>query len=192
MSADPDHPSWHRFLKGLRAFVARRVPEQDADDVVQEVLLRLHQGAAGLRDAKRAEAWVFTIARRTIADFYRARRPTSEEEVDQLAASLPDEPGSFATFPGDHSVHEEVLSWLRPMAEELPEKYRQALILADFEGLKQREVATRLGLSLSGAKSRVQRARTMLAGALEACCEVELGPDGRAVDFLRRDCACDC
>jgi RNA polymerase sigma-70 factor (ECF subfamily) len=61
----------------------------------------------------------------------------------------------FASFGGDHSVHEEVLSWLRPMAEELPEKYRQALVLADFEGLTQRQVAESLDLSLSGAKSRV-------------------------------------
>jgi RNA polymerase sigma-70 factor (ECF subfamily) len=194
-TAHPASDHWQPFVAGLRAFVARRVPARDAEDVAQEVLLRLHQSAAGLRDASRAEAWVYAIARRTIADHFRARRPTDElgDEAEALAAdgeAAAAQRRGFASFPGDHSVHEEVLSWLRPMAEELPEGYRRALLLADFEGLTQRQVADRLGLSLSGAKSRVQRARRMLGEELRRCCEVEIGADGTVVDFRRRRCEC--
>lgn len=175
--------------------MARRVPAQDADDVAQDVLLRLHQNADRLRDVSRAEAWVYAVARRAIADYFRSRRPLHDlgDEVEELTA--PGGAGSeplpgFATFQGDHSVHEEVLSWLRPMAEELPEGYRRALVLADFEGLPQRQVAARLGLSLSGAKSRVQRARRMLGEAVRRCCELEIDGDGTVVDFSRRGCEC--
>ncbi|MEM7481261.1 MAG: sigma-70 family RNA polymerase sigma factor [Acidobacteriota bacterium] len=188
----PDEASWQPFVAGLRRFVAGRVPALDAEDVAQEVLLRLHQRAHTLRDTARAEAWVYGVARRVIADHYRARKvPLSEgEDLERLELPLPADAPSLASFEGDHSVHEEVLTWLRPLAEELPEKYRRALVLADFEGRTQREVAAELGLSLSGAKSRVQRARSMLGDALARCCQVEMGPDGRAVDFLRRECAC--
>lgn len=180
---------WMPFVEALRAFVARRVPSADAEDVAQDVLLRLHQGAAELRDASRAEAWVYGVARRAIADYYRRRRPPgSELEAEELADPNPVELRGFADFAGAHDVHEEVLSWLRPMAEDLPPMYRDPLILADFEGRTQRQVAEELGLSLSGAKSRVQRARAMLGDLLRRCCEIELGPEGRAVDFERRQC----
>ncbi len=196
-TAHPAGDHWQPFVDGLRAFVARRVPARDADDVAQEVLLRLHQQASTLRDAGRAEAWVYGIARRAIADHYRGRRTPLDQgaALGDDAEALPagdggGEPRGFASFPGDHSVHEEVLSWLRPLADELPPAYREALVLADFEGATQREVADRLGLSLSGAKSRVQRARRLLGEHLRRCCELEIDADGTVVDFRRRACAC--
>ena len=183
--------AWEPFLGGLRAFVARRVPRQDSDDVTQEVLLRLYQGQSSLRQPTRAEAWIYGIARRTIADYYR-RRPALEaagSDGHDLPAEATGTRG-FATFAGDHDPHEEVLSWLRPMVDELPDLYREALLAADFEGKTQRQIAEELGMSLSGVKSRVQRARALLGENLHRCCEVALGDDGRVVDFHRRSCDC--
>ena len=183
-------PVWHPFFDGLHAFVVRRVPTGEANDVLQDILLRLHRAASTLRDDQRAEAWVYGVARRTISDFYRKRGAAAGDVVSADDEADPDAtpPENLALFDGDHAVHEEVLSWLRPMAEELPETYRRALIMADFEGRTQQEVADALGLSLSGAKSRVQRARTMLGDAVRSCCEVEFGPDARASAFRRLGC----
>ena len=186
-------PSWSHFVDGLRTFIGRRVPAQDADDVAQDTLLRIHKSASALRDPERVQAWVYSVARHAIADYYRTHR--SVEVADALELESMADPSAgvaekLATFRGDHSVHEEVLTWLRPTAEELPEAYREALILADFEGRPQREVAEILGLSLPGAKSRVQRARRLLAAELERCCSVELGDDGRVEDFRRNSCDC--
>jgi len=55
------------------------------------------------------------------------------------------------------------------MIEQLPEKYRVAIRLSEVEGAQQ-DVADRLGLSLSGAKSRIQRGRLLLKGVLVQCC----------------------
>lgn len=177
-------------MSGLRRFVAHRVPPAHADDVAQDVFVRLHQAPA-LRDSARVESWVYGIARRAVADHYRqcGREPAS---VDVEAADpAPVVPENLTPYGGGHSVHEEVLSWLRPMAQALPEPHRQALLMADVEGYPQQEVADALGLTLSGAKSRVQRARLALGRALRACCDVEFGPDGRASAFRRRAaCAC--
>lgn len=186
-------PSWTHFADGLRAFVARRVPAMDAEDVAQEALLRMHKSASSLRDPHRVQAWVYSVARHAIADYYRAHR--SVEVADSIELDSVADPDSgiaerFGSFNGDHSVHEEVLTWLRPTAEELPEGYREALLLADFEGKTQREVADTLGLSLPGAKSRVQRARRLLASQLEHCCSVELGAEGQVEDFKRNSCDC--
>lgn len=178
---------WRTFAEGVRAFVRRRVPPAEADDIVQDLFLRIHENVASLRGEERVQAWIYTLARRTIADFYRrrARRP------DAASAALPD---TLAAHDGVHDVHEEVLSWLRPMIGALPEAYAAPLRWADVDGLPQQEIADRLGLSLSGAKSRVQRARQKLGDVLADCCAVEFGPEGRAVGFYRHrpthDAAC--
>jgi RNA polymerase sigma-70 factor (ECF subfamily) len=188
---EDDRPVWRPFVDGLRTFIAGRVPEADAEDVLQDTLVRLHEAADSLRDADRAESWVFSIARRAIADHYRDEERRPVDGPSGAADDVADDPSptldNLANYDGAHDVHEEVLSWLRPMAEALPEMYRRPLVMADFEGHKQKEVADELGLSLSGAKSRVQRARTKLRERLQACCEVEFGPEGRAVAFRRRD-----
>ena len=171
------------------------MPATDTDDVIQDALLRLHEASDSLRDADRAEAWVFSIARRTIADFYRERERKPEEqpmgrEAEQVGdEAVPTE--NLAGYDEDHDVHEEVLSWLRPMAEELLEKYRRPLVMADFEGHTHEEVAEDLGLSRSGATSRIRRARAKLRERLRRCCEVEFGLDGRAVAFRRREQRCE-
>lgn len=185
--------SWRPFIDGLRAFLARRLPAQEVEDVLQDVLVRIHKGSSSLRDTGRAESWVFGIARRAVADFYRARAATLEKEdleaAGEAAATGAPERG-FGRFGGAHSVHEEVLSWLEPLARTLPPGYREPLLMADFQGRPQAEVARELGLSLSGAKSRIQRARKMLRRELRRCCHVHLGADGRVIDFQRRSCDC--
>jgi len=177
-----DRP-WHAFAAQLRGFVATRVPAQDVDDVTQDVMLRIHKGLGSLRESHRAESWVYGIARRAIADYFRERGRRLRRETD-LDSGDPAGP-----LPGP-DAHEEVIGWMRPFAESLPDGYREALLMADFEGRTQRDVATRLGLSLSGAKSRVQRARRMLGEQLRACCELHFGTDGRVTDYERRACRC--
>jgi RNA polymerase sigma-70 factor (ECF subfamily) len=199
----PDTPAvvtteiWSRFRAGLLAFLLRRLPSQaDAEDVLQDVFVRIHEGAERLHHPERVQAWVFAIARRAVADFYRAR----SRRPDLLPADPADEPtvepvnAGITPHRGAHDVHDEVLSWLAPLVEALPNGYREAVCLADVEGLTQQAVADRLGLSLSGAKSRVQRGRVLLGDLLHACCEVEFGPDGRAVEYRPRTqrCESDC
>lgn len=189
---------WNRFSDHVRNFVRRKVSDRkDAEDVLQDIFMRIHRGLPGLESRERLQSWVFGIARRALADYYRKKNREREEPV---GAELPADAGAgadadtdtetghpvtLAEFEGEHDVHEEVLSWLIPMIEELPEKYREPLKMADVKGIKQQEIADRLGLSLSGAKSRVQRAREKLGEVLAACCAVEFGEAGRAVSYRK-------
>jgi RNA polymerase sigma-70 factor (ECF subfamily) len=174
------------FTDGVRRFVSSRVPSGDVADLLQDVFLRAHEAPGRLRDEGRTEAWLVAIARNAISDYYRrrSRQPLSSTEIVELAdPAAPNE--NLSPYAGEHDVHEEVMSWLRPTAEELPEPYRTALIKSDFELVSQRELAHHLRLSESGVKSRVQRARAMLADAIRKCCEIQFSRDGRAVAFRR-------
>jgi RNA polymerase sigma-70 factor (ECF subfamily) len=75
------------------------------------------------------------------------------------------------------------------MIEELPDEYQVALRLTELEGLTQQELAARTGLSLSGAKSRVQRGRKMLREMLLACCHFEFDRHGKVIDYYP-ECQC--
>jgi RNA polymerase sigma-70 factor, ECF subfamily len=159
----------------VRRFVARRVPADVVDDLTQDVFLRMHEHASELRDVNLLAPWLFRIARNAIVDTHRKARPM--------------EPFEDASVEEDASenLNEEVASWLVPMLSILPEEYREALRLTEIEGLSQKELAERLGITLSGARSRVQRGRQLLEDVLRACCTLEIDARGNITACTLRD-----
>ncbi len=167
----------------LLRFFMRRVDEASAHDLRQETFLRLHRELPALGDEEHIAAWTFRVARNLLIDHHRRQRPAVP--VDPDAHADDEEP-----LPDDE-VSAEVAQWLPAFMATLDEPTRQALVLAELEGLTQREVAERLGLSTSGAKSRVQRGRHKLREALEACCEIERDVRGHDTDYKPREgCSC--
>lgn len=173
---------WKEFAGPLERFIARRVGDaQDAEDLLQDVFLRAHVAFDTVEDRKRLRPWLYRIASNAIADHHRRKRfPTHH--------GIPNEPAKEETVLGN--LNGEVLSCLSSVVQELPEGYRRALTLADLEGRTQREVAEELGLSLSGAKSRVQRARRKLGAALRSCCRFELDRLGNVLGYAPRGESC--
>lgn len=166
---------WIEHRSRLRSYIARRVREHEAvDDILQDVLLKAHTGLHAVRSGGSLTAWLYRIASNAIADHYRGQKP-SEEISDELPAPEA-EPNYVA----------ELASCLQPLIDDLPETYRAPLVLSEIEGLTQQEVADRLGLSLSGAKSRVQRGREKLRQRLFECCNIETGKNG-IVGYELRD-----
>ncbi|MCA9877696.1 MAG: RNA polymerase sigma factor SigZ [Thermomicrobiales bacterium] len=186
---------WAEFGTRLRAFIARRVEDDaDADDILQEVFLRVHLHADAVARRERLVAWLFQVTRRAIADYYRA--PARRHEL--LVGAPPDlelragRRGSWETE--DDAVTgeaaRELAHCLRPMVARLPPLYREAVTLIDLEGLPQREAARRAGLSLSGMKSRVQRGRGVLNQFMHECCQLETDAGGRVMDYQLRGGGC--
>ena len=172
---------WETFHAGLRRFILQRIPdEQSADDVLQETFLKIHTRIASLRDEDKLQSWMYQIARNAIADYYRQQKATVELPE---ALPVPDEP----VF--EDEVIKDLIPSVKAMVESLPATYREALILTEYEGLTQRELAQRLGLSFSGAKSRVQRAREKLKTMLLDCCHFEFDRLGKIIDYAP-NCAC--
>lgn len=173
---------WIEHKTRLRGYIAKRVRERDVvDDILQDVFLKAHASLHTVKSHGSLTAWLYRIAANAIADHHRGRKP-SEEISDELAAPEP-EPDYIA----------ELASCLQPLIADLPETYRLPLVLSKIEGLTQKEVATRLGLSLSGAKSRVQRGREKLRQRLFECCDIETGRHGiigYEVRDKKRGCGC--
>jgi RNA polymerase sigma-70 factor, ECF subfamily len=174
---------WEESRTRLKGFIDKRISnEADAEDVLQNVFFKIHQGAAQLKDPEKLYPWVFQTTRNAIIDYYRERKITADSSGDMF--------GEIAVEPSESDVEEEVLQWLEPMVGELPEKYREALLLTDIQGLTQKELSEKLDLSLSGAKSRVQRARDQLKDILLECCHLEFNRAGKIVEYKPRKGDC--
>src|SRR6266568_2402510 len=115
--------------------------------------------------------------------------PTTEKVWEEFNTGLkrfilkhvPDEPFD--------DVVSDLVPYVKKLVDNLPHDYRQALILTEYEGLTQRELAERLGISISGAKSRVQRAREKVKLMLLKCCHFQFDRLGRIIDY-EPNCAC--
>ena len=168
--------AWHEHEAELRGWLRHRLRNAtDAEDLLQDVFIKAMRQGQRFCAIVNARAWLYEVARNTLADRLRLARDTVElpnelsaavEEtaaaVDSLAACLP-----------------RVLSELSP-------EDREAITLCDLERLPQEEYARRKGLSLPGAKSRVQRARKRLRQQLTLSCQVSLDAAGQVSDFVPR------
>jgi RNA polymerase sigma-70 factor (ECF subfamily) len=167
---------WAALEGRLRPFVRKRVrSDADADDVLQEVFLRVQRGLASLRDEERFGPWLWRIVRNGIADHHRGRAP----------AAMPD-PDAIVAAEDDGAAARELASCIAPFVGELPSPYREAVTMVDLEGLTHGEAAARAGVTEPGMKSRVQRGRAKLRGLVEACCRVELDSRQRVTGYERR------
>lgn len=180
---------WQEFGPPLRGFLARRVPPGvEADDLVQEVFLRVVRSLPSLRSTDRPEAWLFQIARNALQDSLRARF-RRDGRTDQLENDLPAAPHLMA----DRAAETELAPCLTGMVHRLAEPYRTAITLTSLQGVSQADAARQLGISTSGMKSRVQRGRTHLRRMLVTCCAVAVDVRGGVSDFHPRDpgtCGC--
>ena len=171
---------WEDFRSRLRGFLLGRVRDEAlADDLLQETFIRIHRSLGSVRDPSRLLPWLSRVARSVVADHFRKTSPDrpAREVARSSAEGEPD------------NLNEELGRCLAGMASNLPTKYRQAFELVETQGRKQREAAAQLGLSLSGAKSRVQRARRMLKDSFLECCEVEFDRRGNVLDYhVRSGC----
>ncbi|MBU1214828.1 MAG: RNA polymerase sigma factor SigZ [Gammaproteobacteria bacterium] len=171
---------WQLHRSRLRDYVGRRVREREAvDDILQEVYIKVQAGLHTVRSQGSISAWLYRIAANCIADHYRTQRPWEELPADDELAAPNAQPDPV----------EELAVCLQPFISELPETYRTALQLSEIVGLPQKEVAQRLGISLSGAKSRVQRGREKLRQRLLDCCYIETGRNGIS-GYEQRDGKC--
>ena len=189
-SDPPDADAVLRDFKGrLLAFIARRVPDRDgAEDILQEVLLRIHRHAGELENSAAVSAWIHQVARNAIADHYRRaavrREQPSGVELDRPAPAAPES--------GSDENRSELAGCLRPLVQRLEPPYREAITLTELEGVTQVAAATQLGISTSGMKSRVQRARAQLRDMLVSCCEIELDRRGGITSYAPRRGPCGC
>lgn len=170
---------YEAFQPKISRYVARLVGAQEAEDVTQEIFTKVNRGLTSFRGESQLSTWIYRIATNAAVDRLRSpshqRTVMSEEELSGIEGVLADE-----THPervqeklvsvGGQVVRKEMNQCIRDFVNRLPDTYRTVLILSELEGLKNREVAEILGVSLETVKIRLHRARAKLREELGTHC----------------------
>lgn len=173
--ADKVAALYRELRKSLLAFLRKHTGDaQVAEDLLHDVVLKaLAAGQAPEEAPRNLTGWLYAVARNAAMDHHRRTRPT-EELPDDLVAPVDGD---------DDAAVVELANCLRPVAEQLPETYRETLIAAEFEGHSLGEIAKAQGVSLSAVKTRASRGRRLLQQQLVECCRVALSAQGEVLDY---------
>ena len=173
---------WAEHESSVRAFVRSRVSNvADADDVVQEVLVKIFKSLETVDSEESVKAWLFQVTRRTIIDHYRTKRPPQSDECPEETAAPID----------DEEVQRALSQCVRPFIDALPDEDRALLMAIDIEGRSQKEYAAEMGISYSTLKSRVHRSRARLRALFDKCCRFSRDGRGTVADFDRKTNSCE-
>ncbi len=173
---------WTEFHNELNGFILKKVRRQaDTDDILQEVFIKIIRNIDRVTQAENLRQYLYGIVKNAINDYFRRMKFTeniadipeklSEEETESLNAAIAD-------------------CCIKPFIHKLPEKYKEALILTEFEDISQKDLAKKLNISYSGAKSRVQRGREKLKELLLDCCTYQIDAYGNLIEAESKGCNC--
>lgn len=179
LSSDTVAGAYGELRAALLAYLRKQVGDaQAAEDLLHDVVIK---ALAATNDAEAAPrnltGWLYATARNAAMDYHRRKRATgelSDELISTLVAQTPDDA---------QAAVESLAQCLRPMAQRLPDTYRDTVLAAEFEGQSLKAVAQAQGLSLSAVKQRASRGRRLLQAEIVRCCNVALSADGEVVDY---------
>jgi len=161
------------FETKLRYFILGRISDPElAEDILQDVFLKIHSNIGSVKDSEKLESWIYQITRNAIIDSYRRSRP--EDELSESLPALQEEEPDAAV---------DLAASVQEMLNCIPAKDKQALTLTEIQGMTQTEMANELGITVSGAKSRVQRAREKLKDAFLDCCHFEFDRFNKVIQY---------
>jgi RNA polymerase sigma-70 factor (ECF subfamily) len=145
---------YQRYSRMVHGILLGRVPHASVEDLVQEVFLHVLPRLATLRDPSRFGPWLAVITRNLATDFHRRATPTTS--IDDHAVKVENAKSLRAPF-----VLEDGLALLNAVRE-LPEAYREPLILRFVEGMTGPEIASRLGLTHGSVRVNLHRGMQLL------------------------------
>ena len=173
---------WNDFNHELKGFIFRKVEDESiAEDILQDVFIKIMDNMDRVARAKSIQNYIYAIARNTTMDYFRASEKKNNLEKDYTPLSDEDTQSLNATI-ADRCI--------KPFINQIPEKYRQALIKTEFEQISQKDLAKELNISHSAAKSRVQRGRVKLKELILGCCNVQKDKYGNLLSARMKNCSC--
>ncbi len=167
---------WQQFSARLLSYIKTKVSDTHmAEDILQEVFVKLYLNVDSLKDPNHLSPWLYKITRNTIIDYYRKKKE-SPLNIEAIEKDLPLE-NNFGNMNND------MIDCLNLMLKELPEKYQEAIVLYDLKAMKHKDISEKLNLTVSGSKTRVERARFKLRALLNTCCSFEVDAYGNVLDI---------
>jgi RNA polymerase sigma-70 factor, ECF subfamily len=174
---------WEETKAPLKSFIKNRVAnEADTEDILHDVYLKFISNIDKLLDSQRINAWIYRITQNAIIDYYRRNRRYTE--LKSLPTEIPVE------LEEDLTSNKEIAFCLKNMVEKLPDRYSEAIVYTVFGNHTQKAYSEMAAISLSGAKSRVQRARSILKEMVLGCCSLEFDNLGNIINYKKRSKNC--
>jgi RNA polymerase sigma-70 factor (ECF subfamily) len=179
-----DFQEVHRSYRArILRYLSRLVGPSEAEDLTQEVFLKVSRALKNFRGGSQVSTWIYRIATNTALDAMRKPSfhvptaplrsetpgPTGERGTEEDAESA-DRAGEESPTAESSLMQREMLDCLRAYVNKLPPNYRAVIVLSVLEGMKTREIADILGISLQTVKIRLHRGRSRLVKELETHC----------------------
>ncbi|MEX0968746.1 MAG: sigma-70 family RNA polymerase sigma factor [Bacteroidia bacterium] len=174
---EPVAPAFLLYEEALKGFLLNKTKDADlAGEILRQVLLKVYNNCEKLAEVQNVKAWLFQITRNALYDYYKEQQKTTDIE----AMHEEDEPEMDAP-------EEEIKECIKPLMRLLPDKYYQPLKMYDLEGIPQKEIAEKLGLSHGAVRVQIKRGREKLRELFLECCDLEMDSRGRVVAMEVKD-----
>lgn len=162
---------YQNFYAPILRYLTRVAGSHEAEDLTQEVFLKINQSLDSYRGDAKLSTWVYRIATNTAID--RMRRNQSGDRVNKELANETAMQSQVIDL-NRQVIRNEMNDCIRLVVNDLPEQYRMVLILKEFEGFKNSEIANILAVSLDTVKIRLHRARARLKREMDCRCTLYL------------------
>lgn len=167
---------YEAFQPKLLRYLTRLVGEAEAEDLAQEILIKVSDGLPNFRGESQLSTWIYRIATNVGLD--RLRSPSYKRMAQNCSASAEVEVEDRNALTGEKTplvepqiFRKEMNECIQGFVQKLPENYRVVLILSEFEGLKDNDIAEALGISSGAVKIRLHRAKERLKEELSTKCD---------------------
>ena len=169
---------YNEFNEKIGRYLQRMVGKNDAEDVTQEVFLKIDKALNGFEGKSSLSTWVYRIATNTAIDKIRGRSSCQEKVSLDTAGDEGINIEEKSLSAEREAIRNEMTECIREFIDRLSTDYRTIIILSEIKDLKNQEIADILEASLDTVKIRLHRARTRLKAEFEAGCDFYQDEDG--------------
>jgi RNA polymerase sigma-70 factor, ECF subfamily len=172
---------YNTFQPKILRYMARMVSEADAEDLTQEVFVKAHRALKNFKGEAKLSTWLYRIATNTALDKLRspsfqriAPLSLSNDSIEKVEAKINARvvcAEEIKPLTEQQLVQKEMNDCIRGFIERLPENYRTVLVLSEWEGLRNDEIAHILGITIDTVKIRLHRGKEKLKEELEVHCD---------------------
>lgn len=160
------------YAPRIRIYLGKLAGIDEADDLTQETFARVSRSLKNFRGQSSLATWIYKIATNTAIDRIRKNKLVKKDFSLDAAEDMEDKNiwTGESSIPDDQVIRKEMNDCIRNIVYKLPEAYRTVIVLAEFEGFKNEDIASILGLGLESVKIRLHRARLKLKEELSKQC----------------------
>ncbi len=182
---------YDEFHEELNRYLERIVGKNDAEDLTQEVFLKINKGLRDFQGKSSLSTWVYRIATNAALDKMKSRSCREGRETVTLE-EISREPENRCVAEGSLSAEREAIrnemnECIREFVDRLPTDYRVVILLSEMKDLRNQQMADILGISLDAVKIRLHRARARLKAEFEAGCDFYHDEDGKLACDRRKE-----